>query len=153
MNTQTVFFLSILRRYMKVYVPVIAILLTLISPSLALAVVGGQGRTQAYVRVWGPTNTQSISLKTLSCQNGTHCDNEIYSWCKSPISEGGYTDLGWQGWIGNKLVLSAFSQPNCSGDSIGSARGFIHNPGDCWFDIPDGSVSGACNGKIDPRAG
>ena len=163
MNTQATFFLSILRRYVKVCIPVTAILLTLLSPSLALAddlppgcptnQYGSCPQMQVYARVWNPTNTQSIRITTQSCDNA-NCDSTIYSWCTA-ASAGGYTDLGWQGWINNMLEIRAYTTQNCvpSGDHNWVARDYISHTGDCWFDIPNGSVSGPCTGKTDPNAG
>ena len=168
MKTQTVRFLSILREYLKVWVPVITILLALISPSLALA----NSSTQVYARVWVPANTESLQVASLRCAVGG-CSVLAYNQCLPPpknpdgseeitFPTGVYNDLGWQGHVGYMLSITAYSQPNCKDDSfsglsdnsfLGYGSDYVKAGGDCWFDIPNGSVSGACTGKTDPSAG
>ncbi len=164
MNTQATFFLSILRRYVKVCIPVTAILLALLSPSLALAdnhlphgcptnQYGTCPQMQVYARVWSPTTTRSIRITTQSC-DASGCNGIVYSWCRA-VSAGGYTDIGWQGWVHNLLNIRAYTAPHCAaaGYTNWVASDYISHTGDCWFDIPDGSVSGPCTGKTDPNAG
>ena len=85
MKTQTVRFLSILREYLKVWVPVITILLALISPSLALA----NSSTQVYARVWVPANTESLQVASLRCAVGG-CSVLAYNQCLPPPEEFGW---------------------------------------------------------------
>jgi hypothetical protein len=143
MKTQTVRFLSFLREYMKVLIPVTTIILALTSPSLTLADSNPQA---AYVRVWFPSGTQGYIIATERCANGG---------CSIPvIPVGQVNDLNWQGQVGYMLVIAAYSDTNCSDSSfLGYGSDYVKAAGDCWFDIPNGSVSGACTEKTDPNAG
>ena len=142
MTTQAVSLLSTLRGYMKACIPFTAILLSLASSSLTLA-----DSNQAYARVWAPTGTQSIKIVC-----GDRCSNPSATWCasnvpwESPLDKSEYHDFGMQGQLGHTLSITAYSQSNCKGQTLGRAATFVANPGDCWFDIPRGSVSGECNG-------
>ena len=144
MNTQTVFLLSILRRYLKVWVPVIVILLALTSPSLALADNNPPNLgTQPLISYWAPANTESIDVLILYKTE----------YCITPASPGGYHDLGFIGSVGDLIVLSAYDGSNCNGNFLGWAGTTIPshliNTAECWFDIPRSNVSG-CNGATDP---
>ena len=142
MNTQTVFLLSILRRYLKVWVPVIVILLALTSSSLALAHNRQNLGTQPLISYWAPAGTQSLDVLDLY-------KSEICI----PASEGGYHDLDLTGSVGDLIVLSAYDDSNCNGNFLGWAGTTIPshliNTAECWFDIPRSNVSG-CNGATDP---
>ncbi len=145
MTTQAVSLLSILRGYMKACIPFTAILLSLASSSLTLA-----DSNRAYVRVWTPTGTQSIKIVC-----GDRCKNPSATWCasnvpwQSALDKGEYHDFGMQGQVGHTLSITAYSQSNCQGQTLGRASTLINDPGDCWFDIPGGVVSGACNGTTE----
>ncbi len=142
MNTQTVFLLSILRRYLKVWLPVIAILLALTSPSLASAHHRQDLGTQPLISYWAPTDTQSLDVLIL--YKTEYC---------IPASAGGYHDLGLTGSVGDLITLTAYSDKNCSSNPLGWAGTTIPsqfiNTSECWFDIPRSNVSG-CNGATDP---
>jgi hypothetical protein len=150
MTAQTVSLLSILRRYLKTCIPFTAILLSLASSSLTLADSG-----RVYARVWTPTGTNSIKIV---CGDGTCSRNLNATWCasnvpwESTLNKGEYHDFGWQGQVGHTLSITAYSQSNCQGQFLGRALSFMNNPGDCWFDIPSGSVSGPCNGTQEARS-
>ena len=148
MNTQTVFLLSILRRYLKVLLPVIAILLTLTSSSLALAHNRHHLDTQPLISYWAPWGTHSLDVLILY----------KYETC-IPASAGGYHDLAAPtASAGDLIVLSAYSGTNCSSSSSDSKflgwagttiPSHLINTSECWFDIPRSNVSG-CNGATDP---
>jgi hypothetical protein len=143
MNTQTIFLLPILRRYLKVWLPVIVILLALTSPSLALADNPPNLGTQPMISYWAPAGTQSIDVLVL--YKFEHC---------IPASAGGYHDLGLTGSVGDLIVISAYSGNNCSRSNFLGWAGttvpsHLINTPECWFDIPHSNVSG-CNGATDP---
>jgi hypothetical protein len=127
-----------------VWGPVIAILLALTSPSLALADNAPNLGTQPLISYWAPAGTHSIDVLVL-----------YQSETCIPASQGGFTNIGPTGSVGDLIVLSAYSSTNCSGSDnfLGWAGTTIPsqmiNTADCWFDIPRSNVSG-CNGATDP---
>jgi hypothetical protein len=138
---------------MKVCIPLIGILLSLISSSLALADNAPNLGTQPYIRYWAPAGTQSLRVLALPSKIWP-ADQDT---CM-PASEGGYHDLGFTGYAGDLIVLYAYSDSNCgnNGNSntfLGWVGGIIPshliNTADCWFDLPRSNVSG-CNGTTDP---
>ncbi len=149
MNAQTIRFLPVLRGYMKVSIPLIAIFLSLASSSLALA----DGAEQAAnVHVWDPWGTQSIKIACNGCDGhpAPTCFNNV-PWF-SPLEDSGYHDFGWQGQINKGLSITAYNQPNCSHhDALDTASSVISSSGDCWFDLPRQNVSGVCNGTTDAQ--